>query len=133
MGERDLARARFSTLESEPEPSCSLSSWMDSGWGDFDDCLLATDRVTGAKYPSCCLSDASEGVGDGEITLGVPGMGYGYDIFFLFCVCTSAESGSSRVESFDNSANGYQEIEPEEVGTGSSRKVSNSRVGNGSS
>lgn len=32
----------------------------------------AAERVTGAKYPSIC-SDASDGVGDGDITRGVAG------------------------------------------------------------
>lgn len=34
------------------------------------------DLVTGPKYPSCDFSRASDGVGEGEMTLGVAGMGY---------------------------------------------------------
>jgi hypothetical protein len=46
---------------------------MGSGCGDFG--LFPTDLVTGAKYVSC-LSEVSEGVGDGEMTRGVAGIGY---------------------------------------------------------
>ena len=34
----------------------------------------------GAKYESC-LSETSDGVGEGEMTLGVDGIGYGKDVF----------------------------------------------------
>jgi hypothetical protein len=34
------------------------------------------DLVTGPKYPSCELSRTSEGVGEGEMTLGVAGIGF---------------------------------------------------------
>ena len=39
-------------------------------------CFLAAERVTGAKYPSAD-SETSEGVGEGDITRGVAGIGYG--------------------------------------------------------
>ena len=57
-------------LESEPDPS--FSSVM--GAGDLLRCAFAAERVTGAKYESC-LSDASDGVGEGEMTRGVDGIG----------------------------------------------------------
>lgn len=47
IGLLDLVLARFSTLESDPEPS--FSSWMGSGCGDLCRWALAADRVTGAK------------------------------------------------------------------------------------
>lgn len=74
----DLVRARLSRLESDPEPS--FSSVIGSGRGDSCLCFFAADLVTGAKYPSWCFSETSEGVGDGEITFGVEGIGYGKDI-----------------------------------------------------
>jgi hypothetical protein len=36
--------------------------------------------VTGPKYPSCDASRDSDGVGEGEITLGVPGTGFAGDM-----------------------------------------------------
>lgn len=36
--------------------------------------FFLADLVTGPKYPSCAASLVSEGVGDGEITLGVAGI-----------------------------------------------------------
>jgi hypothetical protein len=71
-GDLERARARFSTLESEPEPS--FSSVI--GGGDLFLWDFAAERVTGAKYESC-LSETSEGVGEGEMTRGVEGIGYG--------------------------------------------------------
>ena len=47
MGLRERARALFSRLESDPDPS--FSSWIGSGCGDFCLWALAADRVTGAK------------------------------------------------------------------------------------
>jgi len=41
--------------------------------------MRAADRVAGAKYPSV-LSETSDKVGDGDITRGMPGIGYGSDI-----------------------------------------------------
>ena len=73
IGDLDLVRdrARFSSDESEPESF--FSSAIESG----DLCLdpLVIERVMGAKYESF-LSDVSEGVGVGEITLGVGGCAY---------------------------------------------------------
>jgi hypothetical protein len=51
-------------------PSSSISSSIGAA------AFFFADLVTGPKYPSCELSRASEGVGEGEITLGVPGMGF---------------------------------------------------------
>ena len=51
-------------------PSSSISS--PSGTAAF----FLADLVTGPKYPSCELSRVSEGVGEGEITLGVAGIGF---------------------------------------------------------
>lgn len=51
-------------------PSSSISS--SSGIAAF----FFADLVTGPKYPSCELSRDSEGVGEGEMTLGVAGMGF---------------------------------------------------------
>lgn len=50
---------------------------MGSGCGDTALVLRATDRV---KYPSLVCSEDSDGVGDGEMTRGVAGIGYEYDI-----------------------------------------------------
>ena len=69
-GDLERVRARFSRLESEPDPSFS----SDIGAGDLCLCCLAAERVMGAKYESC-LSETSEGVGEGEMTRGVDGMG----------------------------------------------------------
>jgi hypothetical protein len=44
-----------------------------------DAAFFFADRVTGPKYPSCDLSRDSDGVGDGEITRGVAGMGFEED------------------------------------------------------
>lgn len=59
----DLARPESSS------PSISL----------FVDCWVASfflaDLVIGPKYPSC-VSRVSDGVGEGEMTLGVPGIGF---------------------------------------------------------
>lgn len=74
-GERDRVRARLSREESELEPEPSFSS--DIGWGDFRLGDFAADLVVGGKYVSLLGSEASEGVGDGDITLGVSGIGYG--------------------------------------------------------
>ena len=74
-GLRDRDRARLSRLESDPDPS--FSSAMVSG--DLCRCWRAVDRVTGAKYESLA-SDVSDGVGEGEMTLGVEGIAYGYDM-----------------------------------------------------
>jgi hypothetical protein len=52
-------------------PSSSISS-SPTGTAAF----FFADLVTGPKYPSCELSRASEGVGEGEMTLGVAGMGF---------------------------------------------------------
>jgi hypothetical protein len=51
-------------------PSSSISSSIGAA------AFFFADLVTGPKYPSCEFSRASEGVGEGEITLGVPGMGF---------------------------------------------------------
>lgn len=64
-----------STLESDV-PSFSFSSSINGG--DLTR-FLATDLVTGPKYPSR-PSLWSEGVGDGDITRGVPGIARGCDV-----------------------------------------------------
>ena len=77
IGLLERVRARFSRLESEFSSSLlPFSSAIVSGCGDLARAFRAAERV---KYPSCC-SDDSDGVGDGEITRGVEGMGYVYDI-----------------------------------------------------
>lgn len=55
----------------ESDDSSSRPSAM--AWGVFTR-FLADARVIGPEYPSC---DVSEGVGDGEITLGVAGIARG--------------------------------------------------------
>ena len=68
IGERDRVRARFSREESL---SWSSASWIVSGCGDFARWVFrATDLV---KYPS---DSGSLGVGEGEITRGVEGIGF---------------------------------------------------------
>jgi hypothetical protein len=75
--------------------------------------------VTGAKYESC-TSDASEGVGDGDMTRGVAGIGYGYDIVIcpgrprqcMGCGAAAAASGSlvemsQRVKGVNHTQSGY--------------------------
>ena len=44
----------------------------------------------GAKYESC-LSETSDGVGEGEMTLGVDGIGYGKDV--LIAATINGSSG----------------------------------------
>jgi hypothetical protein len=56
--------------------SSSRSSFIGSGVADF---FFFADLVTGPKYPSCDDSRASEGVGEGEMTLGVAGTGFEED------------------------------------------------------
>jgi hypothetical protein len=53
-------------------PSSSISSSSSSSIAAF----FFADLVTGPKYPSCELSRDSEGVGEGEMTLGVAGIGF---------------------------------------------------------
>ncbi len=53
-----------------PIPSSSIPSSSSAA------AFFFADLVTGPKYPSCELSRVSEGVGEGEITLGVAGMGF---------------------------------------------------------
>lgn len=67
-GLRLLARARFSGSRSEPELSSSGIV------GDFAREPRAIERVMGPKYPSLLLG-VSEGVGEGEMTRGVEGIG----------------------------------------------------------
>jgi len=63
----DLA-LRSSVLE-------SVSSSISSSIGAWEaTCFFFADRVTGPKYPSCDVSFVSDGVGEGEITLGVAGI-----------------------------------------------------------
>lgn len=86
MGLRDRVRARFSREESDPSPSFSfVSSCIGSGCGDLGRDLRATDRV---KYPSLAVcSDDSDGVGEGDMTRGVDGIGYVNDILSAEGVC----------------------------------------------
>ncbi len=42
-------------------------------------CFFLADLVTGPKYPSSDASRVSDGVGEGEITLGVAGIGFDED------------------------------------------------------
>ena len=74
-GERERVLALFSSDESDPNPSFS----SDIGAGDFRLCFAA-DLVTGAKYESRPLSAASDTVGEGDMTFGVGGIGYGKDM-----------------------------------------------------
>lgn len=94
MGLRDRVRARFSREESEPSPSFSfVSSCIGSGCGDLVRARRATDRV---KYPSPAVcSDDSDGVGEGDMTRGVVGIGYANDIVPAERVCTD---GCGRCE-----------------------------------
>ena len=69
----ERVRARFSSEESESDPDPSLSSDMVSG--ELGRSFREAERVVGGKYESC-IPEVSEGVGDGEITRGVPGIGY---------------------------------------------------------
>jgi hypothetical protein len=46
--------------------SSSIAAWADA-------LIFLADLVVGPKYPSCNSSFTSEGVGDGEMTLGVAG------------------------------------------------------------
>jgi hypothetical protein len=68
--DRALLRSSFGSSSS------SRSSSIGAG---VDAAFFFADRVTGPKYPSCDVSRDSEGVGDGEITLGVAGIGYDED------------------------------------------------------
>jgi hypothetical protein len=68
----DLALLRSAFTSS----SSSRSSSIGSGVAAF---FFFADLVTGPKYPSCEASRASEGVGEGEITLGVAGTGFEED------------------------------------------------------
>jgi hypothetical protein len=62
----DLA-LRSSALE-------SVSSSISSSIGACEAAFFFADLVTGPKYPSCEVSLVSDGVGEGEITLGVAGI-----------------------------------------------------------
>jgi hypothetical protein len=53
-----------------PIPSSSIPSSSSAA------AFFFADLVTGPKYPSCELSRVSDGVGEGEMTLGVAGMGF---------------------------------------------------------
>jgi hypothetical protein len=55
----------MSLLESS-SISSSIAAWADA-------LIFLADLVVGPKYPSCNSSFTSEGVGDGEMTLGVAG------------------------------------------------------------
>jgi hypothetical protein len=66
----DLALLRSAFTSSSSSRSSSIGS------GAF---FFFADLVTGPKYPSCEASRASEGVGEGEITLGVAGTGFEED------------------------------------------------------
>lgn len=58
----------------------SSSSSISSSIGASDAaCFFRADLVTGPKYPSCEVSRLSEGVGEGEMTLGVAGIGFDDD------------------------------------------------------
>ena len=68
----DLALLRSALVSS----SSSRSSCIGCGVAAF---FFFADLVTGPKYPSCEASRASEGVGEGEMTLGVAGIGFEED------------------------------------------------------
>jgi hypothetical protein len=59
-------------LRKSPFTSASSSTSSSSDTAAF----FFADLVTGPKYPSCELSRLSDGVGEGEMTLGVAGMGF---------------------------------------------------------
>jgi len=64
-------------LRSIESSSSSRSSFIGVSAAAF---FFFADLVTGPKYPSCDDSRASEGVGEGEITLGVAGIGFEDDL-----------------------------------------------------
>jgi hypothetical protein len=60
--------------------SISSSSSISSSINGCDaSSFFLADLVTGPKYPSCDASLVSEGVGEGDMTLGVPGTGFEKD------------------------------------------------------
>jgi len=65
----DLARLNSALVSSSSSISSSIGASETA-------CFFLADLVTGPKYPSCDASRLSEGVGEGEITLGVAGMGF---------------------------------------------------------
>lgn len=73
IGLRLRVRALSDPILESDATSCSFSSSIDGG--DLT-LFLVTDLVIGPKYPSR-RSLFSEGVGDGDITLGVAGIGRG--------------------------------------------------------
>jgi len=85
---RILIGLRLLDLALRKSPLTSPSSSISSSIGVA--AFFFADLVTGPKYPSCELSLASEGVGEGEITLGVPGMGVEDD-------CGMAKGGSEGI------------------------------------
>lgn len=69
----DLALLKSALISSSSPRSSSIGSGVPAFF-------FLADRVTGPKYPSCDASRASEGVGEGEITLGVAGTRFDRDM-----------------------------------------------------
>jgi hypothetical protein len=74
VGFRILIGLRLLDLALRRSPLTSPSPSISSASGTA--AFFFADLVTGPKYPSCGLSRVSEGVGEGEMTLGVAGMGF---------------------------------------------------------
>ena len=74
VGFRILIGLRLLDLALRKSPLTSPSSSIPSSFGIA--AFFLADLVTGPKYPSCELSRVSEGVGEGEMTLGVAGIGF---------------------------------------------------------